>query len=111
MSKIKEELKRHNITALEVEEMSRVISDLLKAYAEDVKEDTPYAFNEISNAEKAAETVNELGCNILMEYDEEDGCNEDEEDPDDLDDDSNLGCKDCPEDECTGHCMSCYYRS
>ena len=20
------------------------------------------------------------------------------------------GCSDCPDDECTGHCMSCYYR-
>lgn len=25
-------------------------------------------------------------------------------------DDSDRGCKDCPPDECTGHCMSCYYR-
>lgn len=25
-------------------------------------------------------------------------------------DDSNRGCKDCPPDECTGHCMSCFYR-
>ena len=22
-----------------------------------------------------------------------------------------LSCKDCPDDECTGHCMSCAYRS
>ena len=21
-----------------------------------------------------------------------------------------MSCKDCPDDECTGHCMSCYYR-
>lgn len=27
------------------------------------------------------------------------------------DDDSDRGCSDCPEDECTGHCMSCYYRT
>lgn len=26
-------------------------------------------------------------------------------------DDSNRGCSDCPDDECTGHCMSCFYRS
>ena len=26
-------------------------------------------------------------------------------------DDSDRGCKDCPPDECHGHCMSCYYRS
>ena len=26
-------------------------------------------------------------------------------------DDSDRGCKDCPDDECTGHYMSCYYRS
>ena len=25
-------------------------------------------------------------------------------------DDSERGCKDCPPDECNGHCMSCYYR-
>lgn len=25
-------------------------------------------------------------------------------------DDSDRGCRDCPVDECTGHCMSCYYR-
>lgn len=26
-------------------------------------------------------------------------------------DGSEIGCKDCPDDECTGHCMSCAYRS
>lgn len=26
-------------------------------------------------------------------------------------DDSDRGCSDCPPSECTGHCMSCYYRS
>lgn len=26
-------------------------------------------------------------------------------------DDSSRGCSDCPDNECTGHCMSCYYRS
>lgn len=26
-------------------------------------------------------------------------------------DGSDVGCNDCPEDECTGHCMSCPYRS
>ena len=25
-------------------------------------------------------------------------------------DDSDIGCKDCPDDECTGHCFSCPYR-
>lgn len=36
-----------------------------------------------------------------------------EEDFDDSaawEDDSHLTCKDCPDDECTGHCMSCGYR-
>ena len=36
-----------------------------------------------------------------------------EEDFDDSpawEDDSDRGCKNCPDDECTGHCMSCYYR-
>ena len=26
-------------------------------------------------------------------------------------DGSDIGCGDCPESECTGHCMSCAYRS
>lgn len=26
------------------------------------------------------------------------------------DDGSQIGCSDCPTDECTGHCMSCAYR-
>jgi len=26
-------------------------------------------------------------------------------------DDSDRSCGDCPDDECTGHCMSCYYRT
>lgn len=36
-------------------------------------------------------------------YDEDDG-------GDGWEDDSDRGCKDCPPDECTGNCMSCYYR-
>ena len=31
-----------------------------------------------------------------------------EHDP--TDDRIDVSCKDCPDDECTGHCMSCYYR-
>ena len=31
--------------------------------------------------------------------------------PEEYQDDSDRSCKDCPDDECTGHCMSCYYRS
>ena len=34
----------------------------------------------------------------------------DEEWLDDSGDDSDVGCNDCPDDECTGHCMSCPYR-
>lgn len=106
---VKDVLKLNEITALEAENMCTIIADLLKAYATEIKRLEPTAFNTIRNAEKAAETVNELGYHIIMEYDEEqDGCNED---PAGLDDNSNLGCKDCPDDECTGHCMSCYYRS
>lgn len=26
-------------------------------------------------------------------------------------DDSHIGCSDCPDSECNGHCMSCSYRS
>lgn len=26
-------------------------------------------------------------------------------------DDSHISCSSCPDDECTGHCMSCSYRS
>ena len=36
-----------------------------------------------------------------------------EEDFDDSpawEDDSDRGCEDCPPEECTGHCSSCYYR-
>ena len=40
-----------------------------------------------------------------------------EEAPDGYDDsdweyekNEHRGCSDCPDDECTGHCMSCYYR-
>ena len=32
------------------------------------------------------------------------------EHPEEWDDGSSIGCKDCPPDECTGHCMSCAYR-
>lgn len=31
--------------------------------------------------------------------------------PEEYQDDSDRSCKDCPDDECTGHCMSCYYRT
>lgn len=34
-----------------------------------------------------------------------------EEPPEEYKDDSEIGCSDCPDDECTGHCMSCSYRS
>lgn len=37
----------------------------------------------------------------LYEYPEADAWN----------DGSDIGCSSCPEDECTGHCMSCPYRS
>lgn len=30
--------------------------------------------------------------------------------PEEWDDGSSIGCGGCPEDECTGHCMSCAYR-
>lgn len=39
---------------------------------------------------------------------------EDDYDYDDSDawkDGSDVGCGDCPESECNGHCMSCAYRS
>ncbi len=31
--------------------------------------------------------------------------------PEEWDDGSDVSCSDCPESECTGHCMSCPYRS
>lgn len=34
-----------------------------------------------------------------------------EDDEEEWEDDSDIGCEDCPDDECTGHCMSCSYRS
>ena len=55
--------------------------------------------------------------NILSKYSTE-GCSvrgtmEEiyEEDHAAWEDDSDRSCKDCPPDECTGHCMSCYYRT
>ena len=29
---------------------------------------------------------------------------------DEYQDDSHIGCLDCPDDECNGHCLSCPYR-
>lgn len=36
---------------------------------------------------------------------------EDDDEDDGWDDGSDIGCSDCPDDECTGHCMSCAYRN
>lgn len=38
-----------------------------------------------------------------------DTVDEDYDEPD-YDDGSSIGCGDCPDDECTGHCMGCAYR-
>jgi hypothetical protein len=45
---------------------------------------------------------------VLEEYDLLD---EDFDDSEAWEDDSDRSCKDCPPSECTGHCMSCYYRT
>ena len=37
--------------------------------------------------------------------------NEDIEYPEEWKDGSDISCSDCPDDECTGHCFSCSYRS
>lgn len=53
------------------------------------------------------------GINLNDVENENDYEDYDEEEFDDSaawEDDSDRGCKDCPPDECTGHCMSCYYR-
>lgn len=42
----------------------------------------------------------------LIEYEEEEF-----DDSAAWDDDSDRSCKDCPPDECTGNCMSCWYRT
>ena len=34
-----------------------------------------------------------------------------DDDSDGWDDGSDVSCGDCPDDECTGHCFSCAYRS
>lgn len=36
---------------------------------------------------------------------------DDFDDADAWKDDSDIGCSACPQDECTGHCMSCSYRT
>lgn len=66
-----------------------------------------YVDTEISAREVDDEDLSlyeELGKEIEEEYED------DFDDSDAWDDGSNLGCSDCPEDECTGHCMSCAYR-
>ena len=35
---------------------------------------------------------------------------DDYDESDEWNDDSDIGCADCPDDECHGHCMSCAYR-
>ena len=47
---------------------------------------------------------------VVTEEDLEESEDEEFDDYPAWEDDSNRGCKDCPDDECTGHCMSCYYR-
>ena len=54
---------------------------------------------------KAVEWDMETGEGYSYQANEFDGC-----DPG-YEDDSNIGCGDCPDDECNGHCMSCSYRS
>ncbi len=105
--KVKEVLRKNKISASEAEDMCCIVSDLLRAYAEDTTKTEPTAFNTIRQSEKAAEVVREVGYMIVMEYDEE----EDGYDEYDLEDDSDRNCSDCPPEECDGRCMSCYYRS
>lgn len=47
------------------------------------------------------------------QYEMDEYVDADDEDPeaDAWDDGSDIGCGSCPENECTGHCMSCPYRS
>ena len=103
--KVKEILRKYEISPLEAENMCEIVSDLLKAYALDTKQLEPTAFNTIRDCEKAAETVNDLGYMIILEDEQEDNPEDDPED------DSYRNCSDCPPEECDGHCMSCYYRS
>lgn len=49
--------------------------------------------------------MNGLEVNVSLDFIEESNF-----DSDGWYDDSNISCADCPDGECTGHCMSCSYR-
>ena len=104
---VKSILIRNEISPLEAHNLCSIVADLLRAYATELKRNEPTAFNTINHCEKAAETVNDIGYMIVTEYDHEEDWSAD---PSEWEDDSNVSCDDCPEDECNGHCMSCRYR-
>lgn len=67
--------------------------------------------------ERMGDLILEQSCRgneyVIADVSMEDFWIEEEEDFDDSaawEDDSDRGCKDCPPSECTGHCMSCFYR-
>lgn len=114
MEKCLEIMNHHGVTVLELEQMCDVIADVLEAYSEYLRLSEPHAFNTIHETEKASETLRWFGNVAILELDEEDECENPEEDDDAAawhEDGSSRGCKDCPPEECTGHCMSCFYRT
>ena len=64
----------------------------------------------IEGADTDGWLVQSCDCKELLDSIETEIEDEDFDDSPAWEDDSNRGCKDCPDDECTGHCMSCYYR-
>lgn len=68
---------------------------LYEAMVENMKKELGLKFNSDTNKESEASYYDDLEARY---YEEE------------YDDGSSIGCKDCPDDECTGHCMSCAYR-
>ena len=86
------------ITRCRLEEVATLFKDVL---VEDDKEQALIYFNEVC---EMTESEKEF-FGIETESEEEDF-----DDSPAWEDDSDRGCKDCPPEECTGHCMSCYYR-
>ena len=90
--------KKEKITAIRYQEIAeKAVSKLMEIDSEEAME---FLRNELDLTEEEKKYFE-----IPTEDDDY------EEDPAAWEDDSYRSCKDCPDDECTGHCMSCYYRT
>lgn len=101
------------------EALSNIVSDLKST--ESYVRGTVTAEDElipldVSAVRDAVECNNEIACDDSnADYCDEEPWDYEERNyqrlsDDGYNDDSDRGCKDCPPDECTGHCMSCFYR-